>query len=87
MPVNKRTRAYGLFERVDGKYVRILPNLFGSKDYMVRVCQDALLAYFFGTSPNPRELRPIGNLQTIADEWYAKIARDAAAEIAKQPSA
>ncbi len=67
---NKSPRAYGLFEKVDGKWVRIYPDVFGRKEVMVRLCQNALLAYFLGTCEHPRELRPIGNLaQCQAERW------------------
>jgi len=52
-------RTYGLFEKHDGRYVRVYENIEGPKAYMVKVCQDLLLAYFFGRADYPRELRPL----------------------------
>lgn len=69
--IKLNARAYGLFELKDGKWARVYPNLFGSKDYMVRVCQDSLLAHFFDSTEPLRELRPIGNLIAVTQQYFA----------------
>lgn len=75
----KRTRAYGLFEKRENGWVRICPSFYGSKDYMVRICQDALLAYAFGVSKYPRELRPIGNLADLREAEWNRMLQESAA--------
>ena len=40
----KETRKYGLFEKKDGKWVRIFPKLSFPKSIAVRIFQNALLA-------------------------------------------
>lgn len=58
----KNPRAYGLFEQVNGRWVRLYPNVYGEKTMMIRVCQSALLAPYFGQAKYRRELRPVGSL-------------------------
>lgn len=53
-----RKRLYALFERQDGKLVRLSKTAY-YKETAVRVFQSALLAHFLGESKWPRELRPV----------------------------
>jgi hypothetical protein len=57
----RNARLYGLFERVDGKWVRLMPALAFPKPQAVRVFQNSLLAPYLGYEPckGPRELRPV----------------------------
>lgn len=43
----KETRLYGLFEKVEGKWVRLLPTLSFTRSKAVKVFQNALLAGIF----------------------------------------
>lgn len=54
-------RMYGLFEKVDGKWVRLKPAQAYKKPTAVRVFQNDLLAGFFGGDgvKGERALRPI----------------------------
>lgn len=70
MQSKRGKQAYGLFEKVDGKWVRLYPSLFGSKEFMVRTCQNALLAYCFGEAKYPRELRAIGKLDEVQKAFW-----------------
>lgn len=54
----KETRKYSLFEKREGKWVRI-SELAYKKSTAIRVFQSALLAYAFGHSQYVRELRPV----------------------------
>jgi hypothetical protein len=56
---NKSPRKYGLFEKVAGKWIRILPYLESSKANMVKLCQDQLLSYAMGYTTKERSLRPV----------------------------
>jgi hypothetical protein len=49
---------YGLFEKQDGKWVRIYESLEGPKDWAVRIFQNALLASALGDT-NERQLRVV----------------------------
>ncbi len=51
------TRYYGLFEKHDGKWVRLYPSLAYKKSYAVRYFQTALLNG--SMTGKTRELRPV----------------------------
>ncbi len=54
-------RQYGLFEKVDGKWIRLRPTLAFKKATAVRIFQNDLLAGFFGGDEvkGERQLRPL----------------------------
>lgn len=53
----KETRQYGLFEKQDGRWIRLLPNISAKKSAAVRIFQNLLLS---GTLEGKnRALRPI----------------------------
>lgn len=54
-------RLYGLFEKQpDGSWKRLYNSIEGRKDYMVRVCQSALLAHAMSGGEVPeRRLMPL----------------------------
>jgi len=53
----KETRLYGLFEKQDGRWVRLIPNMSAKKSAAVRIFQTLLLS---GTLEGKnRALRPI----------------------------
>ena len=57
-----KPRMYGLFERQDGKWVRLYPEMAYRKDVAVKLFQNALLAGIFGDAEGvlgERRLRPI----------------------------
>jgi hypothetical protein len=52
-------RKYGLFEKVEGKWARLYPNLAYIKPVAVNVFQNALLDGALGNVPHVRSLRPV----------------------------
>jgi hypothetical protein len=54
----RRKRKYGLFEKRDGKWVRVSETLSFYKPTAIRVFQNALLAGAFGQAPE-RKLKPV----------------------------
>lgn len=59
------TRKYGLFEKVDGKWVRLHPNLSFTKSTAVWIFQNALIEGALGYVPNERRLKPLKVLSTV----------------------
>ena len=59
MKTARKPRLYSLFEKIDGKWVRLYPNLAYPKQQAIRVFQNSLL----GMSMNGRipELRVVKN--------------------------
>lgn len=53
----KETRLYGLFEKVDGKWVRLCPSCAYKKSLAIRIFQNHLLAGSF--EGKTRALRPV----------------------------
>ncbi len=52
-------RFYGLFKKVNGKWVRMYPELSYPKATAVRVFQGELLACALGAATEERSLRPL----------------------------
>jgi len=63
----KEKRMYGLFEKKDGKWVRLYPELSMVKSAAIKVFQNALLAYAMQDMPE-RTLRPL-NPQPVKDDY------------------
>ena len=59
------TRLYGLFEKQDGKWVRLFPSHAYPKQTAVKLFQTALINGFF--DGKVRELRPISEAQRLKD--------------------
>lgn len=58
----KETRKYGLFEKVNGKWLRLRENESYTKTLAVSRFQNALLAPYWSPGPDvkgPRSLRPL----------------------------
>lgn len=55
----KNKPLYGLFEKVDGKWVRLFPLMSYPKSSAVRIFQSNLLAYAMGAVPYERSLRKV----------------------------
>lgn len=56
--MTKTKRLYSLFEKQNGKWVRI-SNYSYTKSSAVKIYQNALLAYAMGECNNERSLRPV----------------------------
>jgi len=55
----RHTRLYSVFEKQDGRWVRLSLLAF-PKETAVKHFQNALLAYPLGIATNPRELKVVG---------------------------
>lgn len=55
-------RMYGLFEKQDGKWVRLYPDMAYPKETAVRLFQNHLLAHFLHGTPE-RSLRAVPKAQ------------------------
>jgi hypothetical protein len=61
-------RLYGLYEKVDGKWVRLYPELSYTLQAASRVFQNKLLEQAFGQCSNERRLRPTGQKVVMWEE-------------------
>ena len=66
----KQQRMYGLFEKRDGKWVRMYPCLAYTKACAIRLFQNELLAGCFGGADvqGVRELRPLPAVKKEANQ-------------------
>lgn len=61
----RRKRQYGLFEKQDGKWVRLCPSISAPLPEASKIFQTAMLASAMGLHPNERKLRPLGPATTV----------------------